>query len=188
MSARATGESVEKIEIAASSSGVSMPICPRLPGARNAGALCGGVRCSVKPPTPPSVGSAIRRPAQRRRKAFRSKKRPPGGRPSRIGNALLAASGSDGLRPRTAIAGKSEAQEAEHHHRPSRWLGNRARKPFDFGEKFVADNLVREGGRMGIVVIEVGIWCRAARADWLKRNIRKRRSYSLGHILPDCRG
>src|SRR5579862_8511662 len=50
-SARATGESVENIGIAASSSGVSMPYLPLSRGGENAGAFCGAVRRSVKPPS-----------------------------------------------------------------------------------------------------------------------------------------
>lgn len=82
---------------------------------------------------PPSVDPSEAKKAARRA-AFKAEE-----------NALLAASGSDHLRPRPAIAGKAQTQEAKHHHRPSGRLGDRRRKPKDFVVEFVADDLVHIG-------------------------------------------
>src|ERR1700733_7454267 len=161
-SARATGESVEKIGIAASLSGVSMPYQPSLRGvemrARCAGAFAALSSCRGRPALE-AFNSTPRRAS-----TLQNQKRPPGGRPSRIG-ICAPALGGDRLRPCAAIAGEAEAQEAEQHHRPSRWLWDRRRKPKDFIVEFVADDLVRIGGRMVNVVIEIGIRRRARRLE-----------------------
>src|ERR1700722_14910950 len=71
MSASATGESVEKIGIAASSSGVSMPIRPRRPD-RKLRARCVGAFAALSSRAPISdwtggAGAALRLHAQRGR-------------------------------------------------------------------------------------------------------------------------
>ncbi len=181
ISARATGESVEKIGIAEVRLASACPSalvarsekCGRLVWGRSP--LCQAAdaakRGTRRFDAPPGVD-----PSEAKKAAE--------GRPSRIGNALSAASGSDRLRPRAATAGKAETQEAERHHRPSRWLRNWRRKPLDFVEKFVADNLVHVGRRMAIVVIEIGI---RRRAQHQRGDSCRRRSCWLSRIVTGCR-